>query len=255
MIIYSWNILFENKKLEEAFIFIKNAEFDIFCLQEVPGSMLEKLEGLEYSLEKVKEIQLSTDSKTFSIYSVVLSKHPILKSQEIHFTDPLPPLRTKFTRFVLSFLRRERIIKWENRVSFFIDLEIATKPLRVFNLHLPLLTPMQRMKELQQAMQNKTDNMIICGDFNILETLYISLLNWLLGGSLADWFLYARERKAMEELFHSLGLINPFQGRVTHGLSRSQLDHILVSKSSEIKRLDIFDANGSDHNPIRIEIA
>lgn len=254
MIIYSWNMFFENKKLEEAFNFIKNAEFDIFCLQEVPGSILEKLEGLEYSLEKVEEIQLSTDSKTFPIYSVVLSKHPILKSQEIHFTDPLPPLRTKFTRFVLSFLRRERIIKWENRVSFFADVEIGIKPLRVFNLHLPLLTPTQRMNELQQAMQNKTDNMIICGDFNILETFYISLLNWLLGGSLADWFLYSRERKGMEQRFHSLGLINHFRGRVTHGLAHSQLDHILVPENRKVKEVSVFDANGSDHNPIKIEI-
>ncbi len=249
-------MLYENKELDRAFEFIKNSNFDVFCIQEVSEEFLARLKSLPYSISYINEIKLTSAIRSFPVHSVILSKYPITKQEEIAFTDFLPPIRKKIIRYILSLLHTEKIIKRENRTSFFADIQTDFGPMRIFNLHLPLSYPMQRIKELKESMTNYNpeNRTIICGDFNILETFYISVLNWLLGGRLSDWIFHNRERKYMEEYFKKLGFSNPLYRHVTHPLSQSQLDHILVPSPSVIKSVYVgTNRLGSDHCPIRIE--
>jgi endonuclease/exonuclease/phosphatase family metal-dependent hydrolase len=97
---------------------------------------------------------------------------------------------------------------------------------------------------------------IVCGDFNILEKPHITLLNWILGGRATDALFYTRERTTIEERFVEHDLHNALRGAVTHPLSRSQLDHILASNTFSIKDASVLpDRVGSDHHPIRVEVA
>ena len=99
------------------------------------------------------------------------------------------------------------------------------------------------------------DRTILCGDFNVLETFYISVLNWLLGGKFSDWFLYRNERKNIELYFKKVGFLNPFRNKITHTVSQSQLDHVVVPQGCNIIRSTVI-ANrfGSDHQAICVEV-
>ncbi len=257
MIIYSWNMLYENKELTKALVFIERASFDIFCLQEVPEDFLLSLKSLPYHSAYVCEVELTTKLRAFPIYSVILSKYPILNREEITCADIPCQLRTNITRYILGFLSDERVIKMVNRKAFFVDVKVEGKPVRVHNLHLPLSHPSQRIKELQSVMEKNSlrERTILCGDFNILETFYISVLNWLLGGKLSDWFLYRNERKNIELYFKKVGFLNPFRNKITHPVSQSQLDHIVISQSCNVIRSTVI-ANrfGSDHRPIYMDV-
>jgi endonuclease/exonuclease/phosphatase family metal-dependent hydrolase len=149
--------------------------------------------------------------------------------------------------------------KMRNRGAIFADVRIPSGPLvRVFNLHLILANPSWRLKEFEQAMTERdaSRSTIVCGDFNTLEKPHITLLNFILGGRVTDALLYKRERTHIEKRFVEHSLINPLRGMTTHTASRSQLDHILVSHSFSIKNASVLpDRMGSDHHPIRVEIA
>lgn len=255
MIIYSWNMLFENERLQEALSFIQANTFDVFCLQEVPMEFLTQLRLLPYNIASIEELQVVSVKRSFPIYSVILTPHAITGESKVVFSDRQYPLRTKIVRFMLTLLQKERIKKWYSHTSQYADIFISGKSIRVFNLHLPLNYPHVRMEELTTMLQNIKDkeNTIVCGDFNILGTFYISVLNYLLGGRLRDWFLYKEERSKMEQVFKEKGLINPLKGKSTHPLSQSQLDHILVPESFSVKEATVIcNRHGSDHNPIRV---
>lgn len=252
--IYSWNMLYDNKTLEEAFSFVKNSTFDIFCLQEVPEAFLHKLQTLPYSVAYVEELSITSVKRTFPIYCVVVSKHPIIHTQSFDFEETLWELRTKLTRFILNFLPSERIVSCKARKSFFVDIRLDDEVVRVFNLHLSLTYPRQRLVEITKAFQNiDTKEVIVCGDFNILDTLYISLFNWLLGGTFSEWLLYKKERSVMETLWQKHSLKNLLTGRITHPVSRSQLDHILVHEGRKVIKASVSkNRYGSDHCPINV---
>ena len=73
---------------------------------------------------------------------------------------------------------------------------------------------------------------------------------------MSDALLYSRERTRIEQHFVEHQLTNPFAGGITHPVSQSQLDHILVSSSLSIKNAEILpDRIGSDHHPIHVEIS
>lgn len=257
MVIYSWNMLYENKELAKALAFVESASFDIFCLQEVPPDFLLSLKSLPYHSAYVCEVELSTKLRTIKTYSVILSKSPIVNQEEIICEDISFPLRTKMTRYILGFLSDERVIDVANRKALFVDLDVEGKPARVYNLHLPLSHPRQRIKELQGAMEKNSlrERTVLCGDFNILETFYISVLNWMLGGKISDWFLYRNERKNIELYFKQLGFLNPFRNKVTHPVSQSQLDHIVVPQGCNVMRSSVMTNRfGSDHRPIYVEV-
>ncbi|MDO8576205.1 MAG: endonuclease/exonuclease/phosphatase family protein [bacterium] len=264
MKIYSWNMLFRNRELDRAFDFIAHADFDIFCLQEVPEDFLARLKTLSISLNYHSDfIAFRTDVDrlfkrgTERNYVVILSKHPIVAQGEIPFPDywPLLPLRTRiFVTLAWPFY----FSRISNRGGVFADVNVNGVSVRIFNLHLILAHPTWRLKEFETAMAERDPSRptIVCGDFNILESRHIAPLNWLLGGKMSDALLHRRERTNIQQRFVEHQLVNPLAGGITHRVSQSQLDHILVSHSFIIKKAEVLpDRIGSDHHPIRVEIA
>ena len=257
MIIYSWNMLYRNKELDRAFEFISHADFDLFCLQEVPKDFLKRLATLPYSVASRIDMEKMFPSGAVPMHTVILSRHPITSQGETPFDDyqALLPLRARlFTRLMRLF----HFAPVRNRGGLYIDTAADGVPVRIFSLHLTLTNPSRRLEEFERAMLERDPSKptIVCGDFNILEKPHIAPLNWLMGGRMSDVLRYQRERTVIEKRFLEHELVNPLYGGITHRLSQSQLDHILVSKSFSIRKADILpDRMGSDHHPIRAEIS
>src|SRR3989344_3827420 len=256
MKIYSWNILFRNRELDRAFNFISKTNFDIFCLQEVPEDFLNKLQTLPYFIVYRTDVEKLYGPKAVSMFNVILSKHTIDVQSEILFPDywHLLPLRT---RIFVRLMPQQFFSKIRNRGGLYADITINGVSVRVFNLHLVLAQPAWRLKEFELAMAERDPSRltIVCGDFNTIEAPHISILNWILGGKVSDAFLHRRERTHIEQRFVEHELNNALNGEITHPLSRSQLDHILVSKSFSIKTASVLtDRIGSDHHPICVEV-
>lgn len=255
--IYSWNMLYRNRELDRAFDFISHADFDIFCLQEVPETFLKRLQALPFSIAFRVDTEKMVSSQTVRMFNVILSAHPITAQSEIPFPEywHLLPLRTRLFVRLMPQLLFSRI---KNRGGLYADIAVRGTSVRVFNLHLILAQPAWRLKEFERAMAERDSSRptIVCGDFNTLQKPHIAPLNWLLGGRVSDALLYNRERTHMEKRFLEHELVNTLAGGMTHPLSQSQLDHILVSHSFVIKNASVLpDRIGSDHHPIRAEIA
>lgn len=250
-------MLFTNRELDRAFDFIAQSDFDIFCLQEVPGEFLARLKTLPYFIAFRTDVEQIRANGNESLFIVILSKHPIIARGEIIFPDyawSLLPLRTRIS---VLLMRPFGFFKIRNRGGLYVDLERNGQSLRVFTFHLILAHPSWRLKEFEMSMvkRDATRPTIVCGDFNILEKPHITPLNWILGGRVSDALLYGRERTHIEKRFVEHELLNPLRGKMTHPLSRSQLDHILVSHSFSIKNAEVIsDRAGSDHHPIYIEV-
>lgn len=256
MKIYSWNMLYRNQELDRAFDFVSQSDFDVFCLQEVPSAFLERLKTLPCAIAYQSERELLFKGHTIHNYLVILSKHPIAIQGDIRFPDywHLLPLRT---RLFVSIMSSHLFTKIRNRAAVYVDITVQGELIRIFNLHLILAHPELRLQEFEQAMtlRNPAQKTIVCGDFNIIEKPHVTPLNWLLGGTANDTLLYRRERTHIERRFVEHELDNALPGKVTHPLSQSQLDHILVSTHFAIKNAEVLhDRHGSDHNPISAEI-
>jgi endonuclease/exonuclease/phosphatase family metal-dependent hydrolase len=257
MIIYSWNMLYRNRELDRAFSFIADAEFDIFCLQEVPEAFLKRLKSLPCSISSHLESEKVHRSKRIPMHNVILSRFPIEKEGVIPFSDywPLLPWRT---RLFVNLMPSRFFARVQNRSGIYADVLTPNGQLRVFNLHLALIHPAIRLEEFERAMaeRDSAQATVICGDFNILESFHITPLNWILGGKLADTFLARRERTHIEKRFVEHELTNALRGTMTHPLSRSQLDHILVSHAFTVENAAVLpDRTGSDHHPIFARIS
>jgi endonuclease/exonuclease/phosphatase family metal-dependent hydrolase len=259
MKIYSWNMLFRNRELDRAFDFIANSDFDIFCLQEVPEDFLKKLQALSssvaYSIAHRSDVERLFPDEVKNNFIVTLSKHPITNRGEIQFPEywHLLPLRT---RIFVRMMRPFGFSMIRNRGGLYVDVTAGGKSMRVMNLHLILAQPAWRLKEFETAMAecNPSRPTIVCGDFNTIEAPHISILNWILGGKIRDAFFHRRERTNIDKQFVQHELVNTLSGSITHRLSRSQLDHILVSHSFSIKKAEVLsDRIGSDHHPIFVE--
>jgi len=246
---------FCNRKLDSAFEFIAQSDFDIFCLQEVPEKFLERLKTLSCSIAFCTDADIVSAKNTKRIFLVILSAYPITGESEIAFPDYVSSLRSRLFTFLM---RPFNISGIKNHHSFFVDVELPEGRMRVYNLHLILASqPTWRLKEFEETMTqcNTACPNIVCGDFNTLETPYIAPLNWIFGGRMTDALFCHRERIHIEKCFTAHALINALRGMVTHPLSHSQLDHILVSNSFSIKNAEVIPNRfGSDHHPIRMEI-
>ena len=139
----------------------------------------------------------------------------------------------------------------------YADISVDGETVRVLNLHLTLTHPNARAEELEKALLHRDPRLltIVCGDLNVIESPKMSLLNWILGGSLLDMLLFSRARKDHERRFTHHELSNPLAGKSTHPLSRSQLDHILLSKHFVVQDARVIsNRHGSDHHPIVAQI-
>ncbi|MBI2410107.1 endonuclease/exonuclease/phosphatase family protein [Candidatus Kaiserbacteria bacterium] len=251
-------MLFRNRELERAFAFIRDADFDIFCLQEVPDNFLTRLHTLPCHIAYRIDVERHLRNRVEHNFAVILSKHPIESGGRIPFPDywPLLPLRA---RLFIRIMRPLAFSEMRNRGGLYADIRIpgSAALVRIFNLHLILIHPTWRLKEFETAMteRDKSRPTIVCGDFNTLESPHIAPLNWLMGGTLGDAARYNRERTHINHRFVEHELTNALNGSITHPLSRSQLDHILVSHAFAIKSAEVLpDRVGSDHHPIRVEI-
>jgi len=260
MRIYSWNMLYRNRELNRAFDFIAKNDFDIFCLQEVPEDFLKKLQerfhSISYSIAHRSDVERLFPNGVKNNFVVTLSKHPIVGQGEIQFPEywHLLPLRT---RIFVRLMRPFGFSMIRNRGGLYTDITINGTSVRIFNLHLILAQPTWRLKEFEMAMAERDPfrPTIVCGDFNTIEAPHISILNWILGGKVSDAFLHRRERTNIKKHFVQHELVNTLAGSITHPLSRSQLDHILVSHSFSIKNAEVLpDRIGSDHHPIFVEV-
>lgn len=249
-------MLYRNREIDRAFEFIAQSDFDIFCLQEVPEEILVRLKTLPFNIAYRSDMEKVFPSGMVPMFNVILSRHPISRQGEVSFDDywRFMPLRA---RFFVRVMPSKLFTKIRNRGGIYADITINGTSIHVFCLHLILAHPAWRLEEFEAAMaeRDKTRPTIVCGDFNILEAPPITLLNWIRGGRVTDALRYKRERMHIEKRFVEHELTNALRNKITHPLSRSQLDHILVSHSFSIKNTEVIqDRVGSDHHPIRVEI-
>lgn len=255
MKVYSWNIFFRNGKLERAFDFIRDLDFDVLCLQEVPEEFLAKLQKLPAYIAFATDVDRVYTDRVERNYLVILSRHPIVSHSAFAHELPEPPLRT---RLVVKAMHMANWTRIANRHGFYADVAVpgSAHPLRVFCLHLTLAHPELRRKEFETAMREYDPALptIVCGDFNILDTPFVAPFNWLLGGSISDALRYQRERTAFEARIAVLGLMNPLSGQRTHVISR-QLDHILTSRDISVASAHVMKERvGSDHYPVHVQV-
>lgn len=257
MTIFSWNMLYRNKRLTEALRFITETDFDIFCLQEVPEPFLNTLRALPYHMISRQDAQKEDTQGAVRMYHVVLSRFPIRGQGAIPFPDYWQTLPWR-SRLFIALMPDPLFAKVGARSGIWADIERAGGLVRVFSLHLVLAQPSWRLEEFERAMAERIPNRptIVCGDFNILEKPHITPLNWILGASLSDALFFTRERATIEQRFTEHALANPLRGENTHPLSRSQLDHILVSRHFRVEHASVIaERYGSDHHPISAEIS
>ncbi len=257
MTVLSWNMLFSNARLDDAFAFIRNSDADLICLQEIPDAFLERLRSLPYSLVSAVETSRRTRHGDSTQHLAILSRWPVMR----HARVPLPermqePLRTRlFTNAMIALGLWGR--GFGVRHQLVADIETPENPLRVIDVHLPLARAAWRAEEFERSLMNVDHALptLICGDFNVLESRRIAPLYWLLGGLLSETLFWRRERARMEERFAARDLANPLRGQVTHPTSRSQLDHILCSKHFAVNSAQVVkNRHGSDHHPIITEL-
>ncbi len=259
MKIYSWNMLFKNAEQERAFDFIEQSDFDIFCLQEVPEEFLARLK------ERFPNISYAVETaRTFAgvrgvQYLVTLSRWPIAESTAIPLAPRAAPAHVRSEIFVRLMMALRLWGRGSGaRHNLRTDIVLPdTRTVSVYNLHLPLKHPAWRVEEFEYSLAGRglQSPTIVCGDFNIIESPHITILNWLLGGTFADAFFWKRERTAAEKRFAEHRLHNPLRSQSTHPTSYSQLDHILLSPDFTVKKARVIrDRHGSDHRPIFVEI-
>jgi len=242
-----------NPDPDQAFSFIRDAKFDVFCLQEVPPAVLDRLKTLPYNCV----FGVDRDRIVAPVeraYCVILSPHAIQNSKTFPFSAPPLNFLTKIVLFLGRPLGMSRV---SSRGAIYADIDLPKLGrTRVFCLHLALTSPGQRQSEFDTAMAlcDSALPTIACGDFNILERPHITILNWLLGGRFRDIFAWSSDRRSFEQRFSRLSLVNPLRGKVTQTISRSQLDHILIPSSLRVTKAEVQqDRIGSDHHPILVE--
>ncbi len=260
MKIYSWNVLFKNKKLDNVLAFIEKLDFDILTLQEVSEELLERLKQLPYSLaSSTDKVRIDEFGKNFTDSLVILSRYSIVQQESILFPaewyqEPVA-WQSKLARKLLSW-RHSYKSRSGLRVEVFLP---DSKRIQIVCAHLAIVfaTPETRQMEFDFLMQKRNNELpvIFCGDFNILELPHITLLNWLSGGKLSDWMFWWGERQTFENKFQEYFLQNPLKGMMTHPIAISQIDHILIPKDFQVISKKVLRSKfGSDHNPVMVEV-
>lgn len=247
MKILDWNILFCNKKQDEAFEFIQNSEAEVVCLQEVPLHLLHRLEKeTDYHICYAIDFGFNLPSKNHRYYMVILTKN---KPRKL-YSSKLSDMQTKSLVSKLS--------GWHTSREFcYVDIDSKGQKYRIFNLHLEAATnPIQRLVEFQNALKNMKKGClnIVCGDFNIYGKWFLNFfIGWMY--DFRGYHYLIDERKEFEIVFSKNQLFNTFYKKVTYPLLRLQYDHILIPDNIKYREREVLKQNfGSDHLPIVLEI-
>ncbi len=256
MKIYSWNMFCFNTRQQAAFDFIAQADFDIFCLQEVPEKFLERLKTLPFHIASASDNAFFIPGgKLKAHHTVILSRFVIGAFGKVAFPAVELPWQA---RMFHSFNPYGSSRKSVERGCVWADMDIpGAETTRVFSVHLTLSSPSSRAKEFEMVAENLPPGRatILAGDFNVIEHPAVKSFNWFLGSSLKESHPWHNERKHIEEKFNHYRFQNPLRGKVTHGISQSQLDHILVPESWSITEARVSkEKYGSDHRPVFITL-
>lgn len=257
MKIYSWNVFCYNRKLKRVCAYIRDLDFDILCLQEVTPELLARLKDMPYEIAyhtDVIRLYSSPDREELN-YVVILSKHPMTHRGTLQFPDIEFP---RLTRAIIHALGKFGWSLITERGAAYADIRVGEGIVRVFSAHLTLWGPKRRANEFEAIMAHVRPGMptVIAGDFNVIEYGPMKLANWFLGAPIREGLPWYPERALFEERFAKFGFKNPHRKQVTHGFSRSQLDHILVSREVRAKRAWVDPhLHGSDHYPVGVELA
>lgn len=256
MKIYSWNVWDNNKTPELVLESIQQLDFDILCLQEVPESLLKKLNVLPYAQVHSVDLIRLRSKKEEACYLAILTHYPIIHHGSF-FTCPKPVYSLRTRAFLgLGLFGFSRL---KDHGALYADIKIpgSERPVRIFSLHLRLNGPIERQKELAivSSHMDKASSTIVCGDFNIIDRPLQKSFSWLLGSSIREALPWYPERQLMEKQFGSLGLKNVLRGQKTNIRFANQLDHILVPKAASIITAGVYEkAFGSDHYPVYASI-
>jgi endonuclease/exonuclease/phosphatase family metal-dependent hydrolase len=256
MRIYSWNICDSNSRLERVLSFITDLQFDILCLQEVPEDFLSRLKALPYNCAYYVDLERHFPGHIRKDYLVILTPYKITDQGGFITSKGLQqPLRTRY------FVQAMKLFGWseiDNHGGIWADIGIpvVSVPVRVFSLHLRSDGPSERTKEVTIAgryFHPEAIN-IVCGDFNVIDSPWLKIFNWIMGSSIKEGMPWYPERELFEDTFRHYHLVNPLKGRRTHTLFNNQLDHILLSEHLRILNAEVLStALGSDHYPIMVE--
>ncbi len=254
MKVYSWNVLCNNKKVKELCNFIETLDFDVFCLQELTPEMLAIIKTFPFKLVYHIDVVRTYSKQREENYVAILSKHQIVGHGTFQFPELAVSLRT---RLFIHLMRVAKFAFLSGRGGIYADILLNGKKVRIFSVHLILWGPTHRAKEFSIVAKYVDANMptIIAGDFNVIEYPPMKILTWLLGAPIREAMPYYPERALFEKRFAEHGFRNPLRGKITHDISRSQLDHILISKQFKVLNATVqADAHGSDHHAVGVEI-
>jgi endonuclease/exonuclease/phosphatase family metal-dependent hydrolase len=262
--VVSWNMLDRNKHLDRAFDFIQSLEADMICMQEVPAIFLEKLKShfpyVSAARDRSHLVHIWSRSKSVTTeYNVLVSKYPITEQRTY---EAVSAAKWSFRQWVFQ-LAVHVALKWSggpeyDREVLSCSVDVQGKTIGVTVTHLLLENPTTRTNEFKTIAKRLPTDIpnIICGDFNIIESWYVKPINFFRAGTIASAMPWANERKSIEKLFATANLQNPLRGLITHRVSRSQLDHILVPEGAEVLSREVIkNAHGSDHNPVRVTLS
>lgn len=249
MKILSWNINRDNRNIGGVVDFINDTQADIICLQEFSlrnEAALKKFN--EYRIVTEDEILVFRNShkETEHMYSVLLSRYPIVKYQTIPHKITYGSNEKPSSRY-RNFQAH----------SFFVDVDAEGRSFRVFNVHFKCVAgPNHRLSQFKEILRELSPDRenIICGDFNTFGTPLLNFMLWKLFGYQKEELLLS-ERREFSTLFEKHGFQNPFHGYITFMPLPAQFDYILVPKETIIKHKRRFlNPRGSDHLPIMLEI-
>lgn len=249
MKLFSWNISRSNKKFKESLRKIQANNYDVICFQEATADMLLFIKDnfRDSYIYSAKETFLQGQNIKREVYLVTITKKLPREHRNIKHTPYLkPPLRYKTFNIKLDV------------EALFLEIEIQEKAVIIINCHLECVnTPQKRMNDLKRLLEigyNKSDEVIICGDFNTFNTPLTGIfLGWLFGYKYSD--ILTKETKTIEKIITEYKLQNPFRDKKTCLYTNQQLDYILVdTKRDIIKNLRSPSKLGSDHYPLCLEI-
>lgn len=249
--VLSWNVWFDNERLDDIISFINEQQADVVCLQEVSQALFERLKELEsfFVVNAIDEYHGDEPA-----YLVIISMHPMAKTRK-------PVRAIKYRKSVRTL--PAWIMRWrEGQEYLYADVEFEldergtySDPVRFFNVHLDsAVGPWTRLQLFGQVLRHRMrkGRNIIAGDLNVLSTWYAYLYRVLLG----SWkHFLVEEAKLFRRIFKRRKLKNIFEGMFTHRVVDSQFDYILVPEGMDVvSKKVVADTLGSDHKPILIEV-